>query len=102
MNKLTMQDYIDLEKLTNQGAGTIEQQAFLLSRFYDVKLEYIKKLDTRITTRMSEVMEKVLEEKPTSEFIEEDMKRVFIKKTKEQDQKQEKESIQDRSEILDL
>ena len=48
MNKLTLQDYIDLEQLIKEGAGNFEQQTFLLSRYWELSLDHIKNIDIRL------------------------------------------------------
>lgn len=96
MNKLTLQDYIDLEKLIKTGAEDFEQQSFLLSRYFELEIESIKNIDIRFINIMLTDMNKYTQEEISNEIntIQDEIN----KEIKEEEHK----NINDRFEILDL
>ncbi len=102
MNMLTLQDYIDLEKMIKSGAGEFEQHSFLLSRFYELELDHIKGIDIRlINLMMNELQEYVDRKKINKEEIKDEIDRIQNKIN--QDHAEGKhDGIDDRFGILDL
>lgn len=102
MNKLTLQDYIDLEKMIKKGAGDFEQQSFLLSRFYELELDHIKGIDVRLINIMMIEMQEYMDRKKINKGeIKDEIER--LQKRINQDHKEGKhEGIDDRFGILDL
>ena len=102
MNKLTLQDYIELEQLIKEGSGEFEQQTFLLSRFYGLTLDHIKKIDIRLINLMMNEMQKYVDKKEISEKeIKDEIKQLCKKIDKDHDEGKH-DSIEDRFDILDL
>lgn len=106
MDKLTLQDYIDLEELIKSGAGEIEQQSFLLSRFYELDIDIIKKIDIRFTKLMTNEMNDYINKKEISQKEmdnEVNMINEIINKDYNDDNgHDEQNSIEDRFRIMDL
>lgn len=102
MNKLTLQDYIELEKLIKNGAGEFEQQSFLLSRYYELEIDHVKNIDIRlINTMMNEMQEYVNKRRMSDKEVEDEITNMENKINK--DHKEGKhEPIDDRFGILDL
>ena len=99
MSKLTLQDYIDLEKLIKAGAGEFEQQTFLLSRYFRLEIDDIKNTDIRLINIMFSDMEKYIEKtKITQEEVSNEIDGIRDKIKKEIKEGE----IDDRFEILDL
>ena len=90
-NFLTMQDYIDLSNIQQRGATDEEQQSFLLSRFYKISENEIRKKDMKEISYLSIDFIKYLEE------INIESLSLSIENIKE-----ESEKIQNRAEILDI
>ena len=99
MNKLTFKDYIDLEKLMAEGKSPLEQQCFLLSRYYNLSLEQIKNMDMSVINSMMKELEKYIERTNNLDLNERDLNNE-IREIKKEDNK--KDRVNDRSEILDL
>ncbi|GAG68099.1 unnamed protein product [marine sediment metagenome] len=102
MNKLTLQDYIDLEKMIKKGIGDFEQQVFLLSRYFDLELDHVKGIDIRLINIMMNEMQTYIDKKKITreEMIDEIEK---LEKRINQDHKDGKhDGIEDRFGILDL
>jgi hypothetical protein len=99
---LTLQDYIDLEKLIKNGIGDFEQQVFLLSRYFDLEMEHIKGIDIRlINIMMNEMTEYVDRKKIGREEMIDEIKR--LENRINNDHKEGKhDGIEDRFGILDL
>ncbi len=94
---LCMKDYIDLEKMIASGSGAMEQQAFLLSRFFKISLERVEKIDSRLISLMSNEMNEYLlsvEKEEGSDLLKNEIEK--IKKTGKI------EPIDNRFDILDL
>lgn len=97
MNELTIKDYIDYEKLENSGAGTVELQSFLISRYFKIELEDVLKIDIGLLKDFSAEIElyfKSIERKDKIDIGKE------IERIKSQ--VKVKKQITNRSEILDL
>ena len=102
MNKLTLQDYIELEQLIKENAGEFEQQSFLLSRYYDLSLDHIKKIDIRLINLMLIDMNKYVEKTQMSkEEIDSELKKL-TKKIKKDREEGKYDSTENRFGILDL
>ena len=102
LRKLTLQDYIDLEKIIKSGAGDFEQQTFLLSRYYDLELDHIKAIDIRLINIMMSYMNEYIEKKSISpEEINDEIDRIQ-NKVKKETKNGKHEGIEDRFGILDL
>jgi hypothetical protein len=99
---LTLQDYIDLEKLIKDGAGSFDQQVFLLSRYFDLEMDHIKGIDIRlINIMMNEMQEYSDRKKITREEMIDEIEK--LEKRINQDHKDGKhDGIEDRFGILDL
>ena len=102
MNKLTLQDYIDLEKLIKKGVGEFEQHSFLLSRFFKLELDHVNGIDIRLTNLMMIEMQEYLDKKKINpDEIKDEIDRIKNKINK--DHKDGKyDGIEDRFGILDL
>jgi hypothetical protein len=99
---LTLQDYIDLEKLIKDGAGGFDQQVFLLSRYFDLEMDHIIGIDIRlINIMMNEMTEYVDRKKIGREEMIDEIKR--LENRINNDHKDGKhDGIEDRFGILDL
>jgi hypothetical protein len=102
MNKLTLQDYIDLEKMIKKGAGDFEQQVFLLSRFFELELDHVKGIDIRLINLMMNEMQTYIDRKKISkDEVRDEIERLQMQINK--DHKEGKhDGIEDRFGILDL
>ena len=89
-NILTMQDYIDLASIQRRGASDLEQQSFLLSRFYKIPVDEIRKKDMEEIASLSADL--------TSYLAKMELPSSPIKNVKEE----ENEKIENRAEILDI
>jgi len=97
MNKLTLQDYIDLEKLIKTGAEACEQQALLLSRYYELNIDTVKNMDIRLANIMVEHMNKNIQKNDiTPEEINDEIKKI------REDIEDDNNIIENRFGILDL
>ena len=90
-NFLTMQDYIDLSNIQQEGATTTEQHSFLLSRFYKISEDEIRKKDMKEISYLSIDLMRYFED-IDMESLSSSIKNV----------KKENEKIQNRAEILDI
>lgn len=102
MNKLTLQDYIELEVLIKNDTGDFEKQCFLLSRYYELSEEHIKRIDIRLINLMINDMQIHVDKKKISkEEINDEIEN--IQNNINKDHKEGKhDSIEDRFGILDL
>ena len=98
MNMLTLQDYIDLEKLIKDGIGDFEQQVFLLSRYFDLEMDHIKGIDIRLINIMMNEMQEYMDRKKFSQDEIESLQ----KKINNDHKDGKHDGIEDRFGILDL
>jgi hypothetical protein len=102
MKKLTIQDYIELETLIKNGVGEFEQNTFLLSRYFDLEIDHIKKIDIRLANLMMNEMKEYLNKKQISKKEINDEIYLIYKEINKDHKDGKHDGIDDRYEILDL
>jgi methionine synthase II (cobalamin-independent) len=62
MKCLTLQDYIDLEKIKKAGTGDFEQNSFIISRYLKLDINKVKSMDIRVVQLIMKEIEEHMEE----------------------------------------
>lgn len=94
MKKITLKDYIDLERMVSEGKSEIEQQAFFLSRYFNLPISEVLELDHKVVCMMREELAEYLNDDIRDyETMEKEMKRI---------KRKSKDKPQSRFDMMDL
>jgi len=95
MKQLTIKDFVDVEIMAGKGSSYLEQNAFILSRYFGHPIETILAQDARMINIMMEEVDKYVKSthnKDDREILKQEFKETIDKE----------EEIDNRFDILDL